>query len=496
LHALMPVTRGQFLKAAWVGLAGLLAPPAPARAAERRLGAALAGAARSRPYMTFRSRPDLRPPKVSLKRGPASAPEGYLFLGPAHNEGAQAGAMIVDASGRLVWFRPVTEGHWATNFRVQSHRGAPVLTWWQGKVDGASGYGRGSGVILDSSYRQVAHIWAGNGRQADLHELLLTPEGTALITCYPEAVRADLSAVGGARDGRVYQSVIQEIDIRTGHVLLEWRSLEHIPVTESYGPLWGIYDYLHANSIDLTPDGHLLVSARHTCAVYKIHRRTGRVLWRLGGKRSDFAMAPGARFAWQHDARVHPGNRISLFDDGAGPRKSEVQSRGIVLKVDHRRRRVRLARTYRHPRPLLAYAMGNMQLLPDDNVIVGWGNVPVLSEFGADGSLVGELRLDWGHASYRGFRFPWTGTPRDAPALAATPTGTGSTLYASWNGATAVAAWQVNLGPSPSQLTPAQVAPRTGFETAVPIPAADGYASVLALDGDARPLGRSRVIQL
>jgi hypothetical protein len=446
--------------------------------------------------MTFRSRPDLRPPRVGVSASGAANAEGYLFLGPTHKAGVQSGAMIVDASGQLVWFRPVPGGHWVSNFRVQSYRGAAALTWWQGQVDDASGYGRGSGVILDGSYRQVAQVQARNGRHADLHELLLTPQGTALITCYPEAVPADLSAVGGARNGRAYQSVIQEIDVRTGRLLFEWRSLEHVPVSESYCPVWGIYDYLHVNSIDLTPDGHLLVSARHTCALYKIHRRTGRVLWRLGGKRSDFAMGSGARFAWQHDARVHPGGQISLFDDGAGVRKTEPQSRGLILSLDHARRRVSLLSAYRHPRPLLAYAMGNMQVLPDGNVIVGWGNVPVLSEFGTNGGLLTELRLAWGHASYRAFRFPWTGSPRDMPALVASRSADGTTLSASWNGATGVAAWQANVGSSASQLTPANVSPRSGFETEIPLPIRGGYASVLALDGDGRPLGRSRVIQL
>jgi hypothetical protein len=193
---------------------------------------------------------------------------------------------------------------------------------------------------------------------------------------------------------------------------------------------------------------------------------------------------------------VHPGSRISLFDDGAGVRKTEAQSRGILLDVDHDRRRVGLVRAYRHPRPLLAYAMGNMQLLPDGNVVLGWGSVPVLSEFAPDGSPVGELRLAWGHTSYRAFRFPWAGAPADRPALTAVAGTSGKTLYASWNGATRVAAWQVNLGAARSQLIPGAVTSRTGFETAIPVPAAGGYASVLALDDAGAPLGRSAVIRV
>ena len=151
-------------------------------------------------------------------------------------------------------------------------------------------------MILDSAYRQVGRVRAANGRHADLHELLLTPEGTVLLTCYPDSVPSDLSAVGGPRRRQVLQSVIQEIDVRTGRLLFEWRSLEHVPVTESYFPGWGVYDYLHVNSIDITPDGHLLVSARNTWALYRLHRRTGRVLWRPGASPSAAGSRP--RFHW------------------------------------------------------------------------------------------------------------------------------------------------------------------------------------------------------
>ncbi|HTX30022.1 MAG TPA: arylsulfotransferase family protein [Solirubrobacteraceae bacterium] len=488
----MDLTRGQFLQAACGGAAVALLPARTARAAAT-VPAETAG---TPGYMSFHSRRDLHPPTVSVSGGAASGDEGYFFLGPTNNGGAQAGALIVDAAGQLVWFHPVPHGQWVSNFKVQQYANQPVLAWWEGVVDAASGYGRGSGVILDTSYRQVGRIHAGRGRHADLHELLLTPEGTALVTCYPQTVPADLSSLGGSRDGQVLESVIQEIDIRTGRVLLEWRSLDHIPLTESYLSPWGLWDYLHVNSIDLTSDGHLLISARNTWAVYKIHRRSGRVLWRLGGKQSDFAMAHGARFAWQHDARVQPGSRITLFDDGAGARKTESQSRGLVLALDHAHHRASLVQAYRHPRPLLAYAMGNMQLLDDGSVILGWGNWPGASEFAPDGSLQTDLRLPWGHATYRAFRLPWNGQPLDPPAVAAITAGSVSDLYASWNGATGVAAWQANAGPSPTALSPVGITPRAGFETPIALPTSSGYASVTALDSAGRGLGSSAALGL
>ena len=54
-----------------------------------------------------------------------------------------------------------------------------------------------------------------------------------------------------------------------------------------------LYDYLHLNSVEVDTDGNLLISARNTWTVYKVDRSTGAVLWRLGGKRSDFTIGPG-----------------------------------------------------------------------------------------------------------------------------------------------------------------------------------------------------------
>ena len=413
----------------------------------------------------------------------------------------QTGPVILDGRGRPVWFRPMPRGWYAFNLRAQTYRGQPVLTWWEGTV-----FGQGEGVIMDSSYREVARVRAGGGHQVDPHEFLLTPEGTALITASPSAVTTDLSSVGGSRHGPVWESVIQEIDVATGRLVLEWRSLEHVPVSESYmWPGHGIYDYLHANSIDLTPDGNLLVSGRHTWALYKLERATGRVMWRLGGKRSHFAMAPGAQFAWQHDGRQIDEQTITVFDDGAAffqgdhrYRSAHPQSRGLALSVDHSARRVAVGQAYPHHPPLLTGGFGNMQTLADGSVVVGWGNLPIFSHFTADGALVEELDIPVVVASYRGYRQPWRGAPAERPALTARRRrdGRGATVSVSWNGATECAAWRIRAGAEPSRLQAIATRPRTGFETAIHVAARGGYVDAIALDASGRELGRSQPVKL
>jgi hypothetical protein len=140
--------------------------------------------------------------------------------------------------------------------------------------------------------------------------------------------------------------------------------------------------------------------------------------------------------------------------------------------------------------------MGNVQELPNGNVLVGWGAQRFVTEFAADGTPVAEASLTSGLFSYRAYRFPWTGIPREAPALVAERDAASDreVLYASWNGATEVSHWRVDIGTSPDQLRPLGIAPRRGFETAIPLGVSPGYAAVSALDASGRALGSSRAI--
>ncbi|MDQ3638716.1 MAG: arylsulfotransferase family protein [Actinomycetota bacterium] len=270
--------------------------------------------------LAFRSRPDLTPPPVEVVKRSRATGKGYLFAAPKNGPGeeypAQDGPMILDDEGRPVWLRPVRdEDQDAMDFKVQRYRGEPVLTWWQG-VHG--GWGDGEYLIFDASYREVARVRAGNGLAGDHHEFLITERDTALFTIY-HGVTMDLSASGGPKEATVMDGVVQEVDIGTGEVLFEWHSLEHVDFEESTaGPRpdqRDAYDYFHINSIAEDADGNLLVGARKTSAVYKVDRGSGEVIWRLGGKRSDFEMGEGARFAFQHDARRQLDGTITLFDN-------------------------------------------------------------------------------------------------------------------------------------------------------------------------------------
>jgi hypothetical protein len=453
-------------------------------------------------YQSFHSRPELRPPDVTVSTKEQTATGGDLFLAPYSGIG-QYGPMILNEHGELVWFRSLSPaGTRAANFRVQQYEGKPVLTWWQDPLiaDGSKTAGE---VIANSAYQTVAVVRAGNGYQPDLHEFQITPQGTAWITVY-DAIDCNLSSVGGPRDGAVADTLLQEIDLKTGLVMYEWHSLDHVPLTNSYASAAPAskgepFDYFHINSIDTEQNGDLLVDSRNTWAAYDVDPQTGQVRWQLGGKHSSFKLGPGAAPAWQHDARQQPNGAITFFDNGAFP-QVHPQSRAIELALDPTAMTATLVRSYEHQNPLVAGSQGNVQTLPGGDWMVGWGQAGYLSEVTPAGQVLFNAHLppDW--ESYRTYALPWAGQPAEPPVVAvARSSGSSSlsTVYASWNGATNVAGWRVLAGSSPTTLTAVAAAPKTGFETVIAIPAAvsGDYVAVQALDSTGAVIGVSKTVK-
>jgi hypothetical protein len=451
----------------------------------------------------FHTRPDLRPPAVTVTASsPATAP-GDIFAAPYDGPG-QSGPMILEPDGGLVWFKALPKYTSATNLRVQEFAGKPVLTWWQGDIS-VHGFGQGEDVILDDAYAPIAHVRAGNGLQADLHEFQLTPQGTALITAY-DPIHCDLASVGGSADGAVTDGTFQEIDVRTGLVMFQWTSLDHVALAESYAPasvsdLAFPFDYFHINSINLDQDGSLLISSRNTWTAYDLNPQTGQIDWQLGGKHSSFAMGPGTTTAWQHDPRELANGAFSIFDNGASP-TVHSQSRAVVVALEPQAKTATLLSELTHTPPISTKSQGNVQALANGDWFVGWGEVPDFSELSPTGALLFDAHLPAGDQSYRDLRFAWTGVPATRPVLAlvaahgaAAAHGAG-TVYASWNGATLVASWRVLVGAGEHSLKTDTTAPRSDFETAIRLPAGTSgkYLTVQALGGTGQVLGTAATV--
>jgi hypothetical protein len=451
----------------------------------------------------FRSRPDLRTlPDITITTAANGTVGGFICLSPASGTGLW-GPLMVDEKGSPIWFKKVPDpATVAIDFKVQQYRNQPVLTWWEGTIGGTGGQGVGQGefVIADQSYREITRVRAAGSEQADQHDFVITPRNSALFWVY-DPMPYDLTALGGPKDGVLHDGVIQEVDIATGKLLFQWKASDHVGLDESYAPLPEgdsahlPYDYFHANSVGLAADGNVIISSRHTWTTYKINKDTGAIMWRLGGKKSDFTIEEKAKFAWQHDFRQRRDGTYSVFDNGAGVTKVHDYSRGLVLKLDETARTAAFVAEFVHPDKISAPTQGSFRELADGGSFIGWGQMPYFTEHNADATvrLAGHLPLD--NQSYRAYKVDWTGNPLDQPALGLRVENGNVIVSASWNGATKVSKWRARSGTQPGALadTPV-VADRTGFETTLTVQGTPEYVVAEALDAKGTLLGASSAI--
>jgi hypothetical protein len=431
----------------------------------------------------YHSRKDLSPVSITMTKRGASG-DGDIFLAPQWGP-VQDGPMILDPNGNLVWFDRMRGATSAASFSEQSYLGKPVLTWWQGTM--AAGVGAsGADVIFDNTYKQIATVKAGNGLNTDLHAFVITPQNTALITAtYPVYWNAT-SVKGGRKNQIVMDFAIQEVDIPTGLVLFQWDALDHVRLSDSYNTIpqssGSPFDAYHLNSVAVDHDGNLIISSRETWGIYKVNRQTGSIMWTLGGKRSNFKLARGTYWAFQHDAEVRSSNDtvFTLFDNEGGPPHIRSQSRAIRVSLDWKHMTARSITDEKHSPPFASNYEGNLQQLSDGD-FVGWGQQPYFTQFDRNGKTILDGHMNSWTASYRANRFAWNATPWTTPAVVAATSKGKTYVFMSWNGATNVAGWRVYAGSSPTTLKYVMSVSKTNFESKAAIPAA-GYVQVQAMD--------------
>ena len=488
----------------------------------------------------FKSRPDLAPPRLNITiPATADVEKGYLFIAPfaGFPEGTrhgplQAAPYIFTDAGDLVWSGFTYFSIWATNFQAARYKGEDVLFSFEGSHNAAYGHGHGHTTFLDQHYETIKELRAGNHRLTDKHEFHIINEETGLIQIYHPVAR-DLTAYGGSKEQQwIVDARFQELDIETGDVLFEWSSLEHVDPEGRYSnsALWPIsnrlieaylplnpgqagsgynssdaWDYFHINSVDKDDEGSYLISARDANAIYKINGTTGDLIWRLGGKHSNFTLGENVEFSFQHHARYISKSSsgesevISFYDNsahgtengGGGEVHLYPYSRGKIVEVNTHTWEATLVQAFHPPDNLLSKSQGSTQVLPGGNVLVNWGSSGALTEFKADGTPVFHTYFDSGSLgegveNYRGFRYNWTGLPFERPAIVALHNETSTSIYVSWNGDTEAVAWRFYGGTSQGGLKVLGESKRTGFETSVTtgITHLDSFkAEALAHDG-------------
>lgn len=358
-----------------------------------------------------------------------------------------------------------------------------------------------------------------NGLDADLHTFYITPNGTAILSVY-DVIEADLQAMRpprpGARPGQhsggkgfIWDSLFQEINLETGELLFEWRASDHFPWTDSFEPIKTFtqedpWDWFHINSVEKDDDGNYLISARHLRTVALISGQTKSPIWRLGGKSSNFEdLSGGAATSYigQHDAHWVPGNHnsVTFFDNRADwIHHTERRSIGTRIELDFENMTATLGQQYINDANVYSVSQGSYQTLPNGNVLLGFGNNGVMTEFDANGTVLCDAYFEPSHdwtsgnvQSYRDLKFNWTGVPLTTPSLVFH----NGSFFMSWLGSTEVRTWMLQHS---SQIDGSYrelwTVPKDGFETRVD-PTADlavrEFVQVTALDKDGKVLAVS-----
>lgn len=454
---------------------------------------------------SFVTEPSLHPPKLERyeAKGAKLAP-GYIFVASFYDLSkppmtGQSGPLMLDSSLQPVWFKPVPEKIVASNLSLQTYEGKPVLAWWQGIISKTGATESGEYVIVNQRYETVARLKGVDGWKPTLHEIIIDGHD-AWVTANKD-MALNLSQWGGAYNGTLTDSAVQEYDLRTGKLIRNWDALKHLPLADSHAdiPTNGFpWDAYHINSIQLTGKGSFLVSMRDMWAAYLVNIDTGKVQWTLGGRKSSFKIGPGAEFSWQHDVRLRPSSVVTMFDDHCCQIKSGgtyveegAHSKGLALKLNMSTHTATLLAKYGESAGLESDYMGSMQPLGNGNVFVGWGSEPYFSEYSHSGKLLLEGGFPGSDLSYRANLREWTGTPSYPPKGAARDQAGKTTVYASWNGATELASWKVLASSGNGPLTAIATKPRSGFETAIAISGSYTRFEVQALDSSGRTIGTS-----
>jgi len=243
----------------------------------------------------------------------------------------------------------------------------------------------------------------------DSHELHFLPNGDVLLLTYP-VVQVDAGM-------RIGDCEIQQMDAQ-GKLVWSWNALAHVDfgkesVTQQVTKVNGIdvVDVYHCNSIDADWNGNLLLSMRHTSAVYFIDRATGAIQWKLGGTsyvgdggaHITVVSDPQGSFSLQHDARLSPSG-VTMFDDHGG---SVGVARGVEYSVDLN------AKTATPIFQFLGTGQslfeGSFRRQADGHSVIGWGHVAkdprTLTEVDAQGNDVFDVTLA-GTNSYRALKVP------------------------------------------------------------------------------------------
>jgi hypothetical protein len=329
----------------------------------------------------------------------------FYVVDPAIGAGGSGYVVVFDARGVPVWWQGSNPG--PIDAKFISEEGQPTrITWW-GQFGGADGYQIRE---LDGT---VVHTISAVGGSTDIHELQREPNGDYLVVSYQPREHVDLTEFGGGADDTVIDAEVQEID-PAGKAVWTWNSADHIGLAET-GRWWPTVlegnprDIVHMNAVQPVGDDAILVSLRHTDAVYKIDKASGNVVWKLGGtwtpKSLKVAKDPQGAYplGGQHDVRLQPDGTITIHDNDTN---LPSPPRAVRYEIDEATKTATLVEQITDPKAPSSFCCGSARRSADGSWLMSWGGNSLVTEFNAAGERTFRLGFGGVAFSYRAVAAP------------------------------------------------------------------------------------------
>lgn len=345
-------------------------------------------------------------------------PTGEFLVSPSGYRNPSSGLIIVyDKAGNVM--KQVDVGSTTMNFRKWVFADGTVRYSFL-KYDQSMyhmpyvGYNAGEIVILNQDFQEINKILllpygtrtAADNNALDGHDFILLSDTHYIVMAYFEKAVNNISA-DAVPNCRVVAPIIQEVE--NGKVIWEWDGTNepelYTTSVENNDYQNGILpqDYAHLNSIFIDPkDNNVVLSFRNLNQVVKIDRKTSKILWRLGGKNSDFAMTTEQKFLRQHDAHFEEdGKTMILFDNGDA--KERPFTRIVEFTLDEKNKTITKYQSMYLPDRSFTQYMGSV-IKTDSSYFIGCGGDPRVIEVNlATGQKIFEKKLAL--PSYRAYRY-------------------------------------------------------------------------------------------
>ena len=345
-------------------------------------------------------------------------PPAGLFTVTVLGSRLRAWAIVFDEMGIPRWWYPTGK----------NTLGAQVLH--DGTVAWSRSFGDGYGI----DPRMAHEVHSLDGRQlrlirtvgsiTDAHEFHPLPGGHVFVNSYkpegPVDLRLyDLPGQQGPPNGYAVYGEAQELDEK-GNLVWRWNSGDHIalgavperwqdsivsnPKPSPNGA--GSYDVFHLNSIEPWGD-QVIISSRHTDAIYGIDKATGETRWKLGGTPTEHSLeivgdpAGPKPFGGQHDVRMSEEGILSVFDNSKDrPRPPRL----VRYAIDLEEGTATYVSELTDPAVPVSHCCGSGRATSGGSWLVYWGDTPNVTQFDDEGRI--EFRLLLRGPSFRAIPVP------------------------------------------------------------------------------------------